>query len=112
MLHGAGITTDGLDGNVKVAGLVSIYLPVFGTWLEDDDPGHAKTMAALDRRLRRGGDFYQGMESAVGGVTRIAGDLPKLAGMALDNLRRILTPSSAQGTTRDQSTTNDAKPTP
>ena len=24
------------------------------TWLKDDDPGLARTMAALDRRLRRG----------------------------------------------------------
>ena len=39
---------------MRVAGLGMIYASVFGIWLEDDDPGLARTMAALDRRLRRG----------------------------------------------------------
>jgi ubiquinone biosynthesis protein COQ9 len=92
MLHGAGITTDGLDGRVKVAGLVSIYLPVFATWLEDDDAGQARTMAALDRRLRRGADIYQTVDSAASGVARVVRDLPALAGLFVDNLRRAFTP--------------------
>lgn len=54
MLEAAGIGTSGLEGGLKVAGLASVYASVFRTWLEDDDPGHARTMAALDRRLRRG----------------------------------------------------------
>jgi len=32
---------------------MSIHTQVFLVWLEDDDPAMAKTMAALDRRLRR-----------------------------------------------------------
>ncbi|HSR81180.1 MAG TPA: TetR/AcrR family transcriptional regulator, partial [Hyphomicrobiaceae bacterium] len=54
MLEAAGIGTDGPAGAIRVAGLGMAYAWVFRTWLEDDDPGLAKTMAALDRRLRRG----------------------------------------------------------
>jgi ubiquinone biosynthesis protein COQ9 len=54
MLQAAGFATDGLVGALRVAGLASIYATVFRTWLDDDDPGLARTMAALDRRLRRG----------------------------------------------------------
>ncbi len=54
MLHAAGINTDGLTGSARVAGLAALYSSVFATWLNDDDPGRARTMAALDRRLRGG----------------------------------------------------------
>jgi AcrR family transcriptional regulator len=54
MLEAAGIGAGGLDGMTRAAGLASVYGSVFRIWLEDDDPGLARTMAALDRRLRRG----------------------------------------------------------
>jgi AcrR family transcriptional regulator len=54
MLEAAGVNTAGLEGGIKVAGLATVYASVFRTWLSDDDPGQARTMAALDRRLRRG----------------------------------------------------------
>lgn len=54
MLHAAGIPTDGALGSMRVAGLGSIYASVADTWLEDTDPGLSRTMAALDRRLKRG----------------------------------------------------------
>jgi len=54
MLRAAGVSPEGIDGQVRVAGLGAVYASVFRTWLEDDDPGLARTMAALDRRLRRG----------------------------------------------------------
>lgn len=54
MLHAAGIPTDGALGSMRVAGLGSVYASVASTWLDDTDPGLARTMAALDRRLKRG----------------------------------------------------------
>ncbi|MEZ5856388.1 MAG: TetR family transcriptional regulator [Hyphomicrobiaceae bacterium] len=54
MLEAAGIGGGGLEGAVRVAGLASVYAGVFRVWLDDEDPGLARTMAALDRRLRRG----------------------------------------------------------
>jgi AcrR family transcriptional regulator len=62
MLQSAGIGTDGATGALRVAGLGLIYASVFRTWLEDDDAGLARTMAALDRRLRRGQQTLDGLE--------------------------------------------------
>lgn len=68
MLEAAGIGAGGLDGGVRVAGLAAVYVSVYRTWLADDDPGQARTMAALDRRLRRGErtiDALDGMARSV-----------------------------------------------
>jgi AcrR family transcriptional regulator len=54
MLRAAGIAAEGLEGRVRTVGLAAVYASVFRTWLNDDDPGLARTMAVLDRRLRRG----------------------------------------------------------
>ncbi len=54
MLRAAGIRSEGLDGQFRATGLGAVYASVYRTWLSDDDPGLARTMAALDRRLRRG----------------------------------------------------------
>lgn len=110
MLHGAGITTDGIEGRVKVAGLVSIYLQVFSTWIDDDDPGHAKTMAALDRRLRRGTDIYNSVDGIVSGATRIIRDLPGLASAFAENIRSAMTPKPATKSDQPPSAA-DTRPT-
>jgi ubiquinone biosynthesis protein COQ9 len=70
MLEAAGIGTDGTSGALRVAGLGLAYASVFRTWLEDDDPGLARTMAALDRRLRRGERTLAGLEALNDAVTR------------------------------------------
>ena len=59
MLNAAGIPLNGVAGTVRVFGLTSVYTSVFQTWLKDDDAGLARTMAALDRRLRRGEQSLQ-----------------------------------------------------
>lgn len=64
MLRAAGVRADGLDGQLRAAGLGALYASVYRTWLEDDDPGLSKTMAALDRRLRRGEQTLQQVDSA------------------------------------------------
>ena len=66
MLEAAGIGTGGFDGGVKIAGLASVYASVFRTWLDDDDAGLARTMAALDRRLSPA--VVSGLALAVGGL--------------------------------------------
>ena len=80
MLQAAGIGTDGAGGGVRVAGLASVYASTFQTWLADDDPGMAKTMAALDRRLRRGESAVSAVEDTLSGATRILRDLPGVLG--------------------------------
>ena len=61
MLAAAGIDTEGPVGMVKLQGAVLVYARTLDTWFEDDDPGLARTMAALDRELRRGGQFITGL---------------------------------------------------
>jgi ubiquinone biosynthesis protein COQ9 len=54
MLAGAGAKLDGPGGALRVSGLAAIYGKVFQVWLDDPSPSLDKTMAALDRRLRKG----------------------------------------------------------
>jgi ubiquinone biosynthesis protein COQ9 len=68
MLAAAGISGEGGTGFLRVQGLLSVYARVFSIWLDDDDPGMARTMAALDRRLRRGESLMRGIERFRDGV--------------------------------------------
>lgn len=79
MLQAAGIGTDGAAGALRVAGLGLTYASVFRVWLEDDDPGLARTMAALDRRLRRGESTLGGLEQVHTAVSRFGAALQELA---------------------------------
>lgn len=54
MMTAAGISTAGPRGIVRAQGLTLLYARVVSTWAEDDDPGLARTMSALDRELARG----------------------------------------------------------
>jgi len=62
MLRAVDIRAEGLDGQLRATGLGAVYGSVFRTWLNDDDPGLARTMAALDRRLRRGEETLNAIE--------------------------------------------------
>lgn len=52
-LEAAGVPGGGLMGLAKAKALVLIYADAFRVWLKDDRPDQSKTMAALDRGLRR-----------------------------------------------------------
>jgi AcrR family transcriptional regulator len=54
MLTAAGINAAGPRGMIRAQGLAMLFAGVLRTFVEDDDEGHAKTMAALDRALARG----------------------------------------------------------
>jgi hypothetical protein len=54
MLEAAGIHHGGALGRVAINGAALLYAKVFRVFLEDEDPGLARTMAALDRALERG----------------------------------------------------------
>jgi AcrR family transcriptional regulator len=62
MLRAAGIRAEGIEGQARAAGLAAVYASAYRTWLSDDDPGLAKTMAALDRHLRRGERALQSID--------------------------------------------------
>ena len=54
MLAAAGIDTEGRLGAPEASGRGAGLANTMRTWLDDDDPALAKTMARLDRELRRG----------------------------------------------------------
>jgi AcrR family transcriptional regulator len=62
MLAAAGINTEGPLGTLKLQGAVLVYANTMRTWLEDNDPTLARTMARLDRELRRGERILEGAE--------------------------------------------------
>ena len=57
MLTAAGIGASGPGGMIRAQGLAALFGGVLRTWIHDDDPGLARTMAALDRALARGQRF-------------------------------------------------------
>jgi hypothetical protein len=72
MLAAAGISGEGGRGLLRVQGLLTIYAWVFPVWLGDNDPGLARTMAALDRRLRRGEAVLRRIERLRDGVEGVS----------------------------------------
>jgi AcrR family transcriptional regulator len=54
MLTAADIPASGPKGALRAQGLAALYASVLRTWLDDEDEGLARTMAALDRALGRG----------------------------------------------------------
>jgi len=54
MLAAADIEGSGPKGMVRAQGLALLFARVLRTFVHDDDPGLARTMAALDRALARG----------------------------------------------------------
>src|SRR5262249_42152879 len=53
MLTAAGINASGPRGMVRAQGLAALFGGVLRTWIHDDDPGLAATMAGLDRAPAR-----------------------------------------------------------
>jgi AcrR family transcriptional regulator len=54
MLTAAGVNSAGFGGQVRAQGLVMVMARTLQVWFHDDDPGLARTMAALDRELATG----------------------------------------------------------
>jgi hypothetical protein len=54
MLTAADIDAAGPRGLIRAQGLAMLFASVLRTWVDDEDEGLAKTMAALDRALGRG----------------------------------------------------------
>jgi ubiquinone biosynthesis protein COQ9 len=100
MLAAAGISGEGGLGSVRVRGLLAVYARVFPVWLDDDDPGMARTMAALDRRLRRGEAAFRRAEQICDGIQNLSrairgGRRPEEAASAPDRPAPEAPPASA-----------------
>jgi AcrR family transcriptional regulator len=83
MLAAAGISTEGPLGALKLQGAVLVYANTMRTWLDDDDPTLARTMARLDRELRRGERILEQAED----VRRLTAPFRALGRALLDGRR-------------------------
>ncbi|MCG8561896.1 MAG: TetR/AcrR family transcriptional regulator [Hyphomicrobiales bacterium] len=72
MLLAAGIGVDAPGASLKVPGLLAVYGRAAAVWLDDDDPGHGRTMAALDRELRRGERWLTRLDTFGADAIRLA----------------------------------------
>ena len=73
MLAAAGLEEEGAGGVVKQGGLACVYARTLRVWLTDDDPGFARTMAALDGDLRQGARWLRWAEVPVTFATALSG---------------------------------------
>ena len=53
MLEAAHLSSDGVAGKIKIAGLTGLWLRCMTAWIVDDSKDMSRTMAALDRSLGR-----------------------------------------------------------
>jgi len=99
MLASAGISTEGPLGLVKLQGAVIVLSNTMETWFEDDDPVLARTMARLDRELRRGERVLERAED----VRRLTAPFRALGQALLDSrrTRRRARPRPDEGETSD-----------
>jgi AcrR family transcriptional regulator len=99
MLAAAGISTEGPLGFLKLQGGVIVLSNTMETWFEDDDPVLARTMARLDRELRRGERVLERAED----VRRLTAPFRALGQALLDSrrTRRRARPRADEGETRD-----------
>lgn len=51
MLSSAGVGSSGIIGGMRAQALAGFFAKATQTWLDDEDPGLARTMASLDRQL-------------------------------------------------------------
>jgi AcrR family transcriptional regulator len=102
MLEAAGIESEGPVGAIKLQGLALAWGRILDAWLHDDDPGHAETMAALDRELSRGEHFVARAE-----------DLNRLASPIVSLARALLMPRrSTTGGARSHRAERSDEPRP
>ncbi|HYC05996.1 MAG TPA: TetR/AcrR family transcriptional regulator [Azospirillaceae bacterium] len=66
MLETARVGSSGLWGMAQARGLLLVHLSVLRVWFEDDSPDLARTMAALDARLRQAEE----LSNSVRGLSR------------------------------------------
>jgi AcrR family transcriptional regulator len=86
MLTAAGIGASGPRGMLRAQGLAVMFAQVARIWVDDDDPGLARTMSALDRTLARG----QRLSGLLDDAFRLA-ELPCRVGRGLRRRRESTT---------------------
>ena len=94
MLAAAGLEGEGAGNACRTLGLGLIYARALKTWSEDDDPGLARTMARLDRDLKRAGRTMQALAPAASAARAFCA-LGRSLLRAASGSRRPAAPSTA-----------------
>ena len=68
----ARISPAGVSGMVRSKGALAAYARAFGVWLKDDSEDLAKTMASLDKTLKRGEKALRRAEKFACGVMKLS----------------------------------------
>lgn len=85
MLAAASIPTEDSLGPLRIQGAVLVFANVMETWYDDDSPDLARTMARLDRELKRG----ERMMERAGDAQRAFAPFKALGDALLDGGRRL-----------------------
>ena len=92
MLAAADISTEGPLGLLKLQGAALVFANTLETWLDDDDPALARTMARLDRELKRGERVLERAED----FRRLTAPLRALGQTLFDRRRRTRRPRTRE----------------
>ncbi len=84
MLAAAGVDVEGNMAALKLQGMAVAWSRVLDVWFEDEDPGHARTMAALDRELGKGETWVARLDD----LDRLVSPLRIMGRAMLDARRR------------------------
>ena len=111
ILQASGISTAGAPALLRQLGLARIYGQVFRIWLDDDDAGMARTMAALDRRLRQGEQTLRTIDDVAKSGERICEQATSFASRIFSTLRSAAT-SNPASTDADAAAADHTPPPP
>lgn len=88
MLAAAGIPESGPAGAARAQALVLVTARVFGTFLDDPDPGLARTMKALDEELRKAERWAQRVDDVERLTAPVWSAFDRLFGRAAETRRK------------------------
>lgn len=88
IMQAAGLSSAGGPALVRQLGLARVYDQVFRIWLHDDDAGMARTMAALDKRLRRGEQTLRTLDDVAKSSERMCAQATSFATRLMSSMRR------------------------
>lgn len=105
MLAAAGIPTEDSLGLVRLQGAVLVFSNTLETWYSDDSVDMARTMARLDRELRRGERIMERAQDA----ERMAAPLRALADALMQGGRRLARGGGFGGSRRRDEPTGEER---
>ena len=111
ILQAAGVSAAGAPALVRQLGLARVYDQVFRIWLKDDDAGMARTMAALDRRLRQGEQTLRTLDDAAKASERICEQASTFVSRLVSAMRSAASRPNTDEPAKDEPYAPESEPT-